>query len=119
MLNAYRHLLEKVKGLPHKEEHLSWDTLKQAIETAEQKASILEVLTEQEMLQVQKDLKADLEQTAEYLVDFEKDAGDFIKMEWEALEGFLMQKSEELADPTELMVLRMRLAAAMEQPKTY
>lgn len=119
MLNAYRHLLEKVKGLAHKEEHLSWDTLKQAIETAEQKASILEVLTEQEMLQVQKDLKADLEQTAEYLVDFEKDAGDFIKMEWEALEGFLMRKSEELADPTELMVLRMRLAAAMEQPKTY
>lgn len=117
MLTAYRHLLETAKDFAFKTEQATWDHLGHAIENAEQKAAALDVLTEKELLQVQQDLKADLKQTATYLNDFEQDATAFIKMEWDTLEAFLIQKSEDLADPTELMVLRMRLMAAMDKPK--
>lgn len=115
MLTAYRHLLETAIEFAFKAELATWDQLEHAIDHAEQKASALEVLSNQELLEVQKDLKADLEQTALYLNDFEQDASDFIKMEWDTLEAFLIQKSEDLADPTELMILRMRLMAAMDK----
>lgn len=115
MLIAYRDLLEAAKEFAFKAEQTTWEALGHAIENAEQKISALEVLSAQEVAQVQQDLKADLEQIAEFLNHFEQDASDFIQMEWHVLENFLIQKSADLADPTDLMVLRMRLMAAMEK----
>lgn len=117
MLTAYRHLLNSAKEFALKTEMATWDTLGHAIDNAEEKASELEVLTQQELNQVREDLKADLQQTAEYLNDFEQGVESFLEMEWENMEAFLIQKSEDVADPTTLMVLRMRLMAAMN-PET-
>ncbi len=116
MLAAYRHLLNTAKNFAHKTEKVTWEALQHAVENAEQKTTALEILTEQEISQVQQDLKADLEQTAGYLTDFEQEAADFIQMEWHTLEDFLIRKSEELADPTDIMILKIRLMAAMEKP---
>ena len=116
MLEAYRHLLETAKEAAFKAEQATWETLGKAIDQAEQAVAALTVLTDQEMTQVQQDLKADLTQVAEVLNDFEEDALSFAKMEWHTLEDYLVQKTAEMADPTDMMILRMRLMAAFNHP---
>ena len=113
MLEAYRHLLETAKEAAFKAEQATWETLGKAIDQAEQTVAALAALTDQEIQQVQQDLKADLTQVAVVLDDFEEDASAFAQMEWHALENYLTQKTAEMADPTEMMILRMRLMAAL------
>lgn len=115
MLIAYRHFLEVAKEAAFKAEQATWETLGKAIDRVEEKASALEVLSDIEIQQVQQDLKADLIQLAETLETFEEDAKSFIEMEWETLENYLSLASKEMADPTTMMILRMRLMAAMQK----
>ena len=87
----------------------------EGIEKAEQADHALAELTAQEFKQVQEDLHADLMQTAEYLSEVEQGIEEFIEMDLPLLEKILIDKALSLADPTEITVLRMRLAAAMDE----
>lgn len=113
MLAAYRYLLEKAKEELIKADMKTWDLLGQAVESIEQKESVLEELTDEEMVQVRKDLKADLEAVAENLNDYQQGVENFLEMELPVLEQFLEEKALSLSDPTDLMLLRLRMNAAM------
>jgi len=114
MLTAYRQLLEHAKEQAIIAEQKTWEVLGKAIATAEQADHGLAQLSKKEFNQVQKDLQADIETVAEYLADVEQGVEDFVTMELPVLEQILIDKALSLGDPTELMVLRLRLAAAME-----
>lgn len=115
MLTAYRTLLNHAKEFVIKAEDKTWTNLGKAIEKAEQADHALSDLTAKEFKQVQDDLHADLMQTAEYLSEVEQGIEEFIDMDLPLLEKILIDKALTLADPTEITVLRMRLAAAMDE----
>ena len=114
MLQAYRSLLEQAKSFVLQAEDKTWKTLGEGIEKAEQADHVLADLTAKEFEQVQQDLHADIMQTAEYLAEVEKGVEEFIDMDLPVLEKILIDKALSLSDPTEITVLRMRLAAAMD-----
>ncbi|BBN60317.1 MULTISPECIES: hypothetical protein [Hydrogenovibrio] len=115
MLEAYRYLLEKAKEELIKADMKTWELLGQAVENIEEKESILEELTDEEMEQVRKDLKADLEAVAENLSEYQQGVENFLEMELPILESYLEEKALSLADPTDLMLLRLRMNAAMHK----
>lgn len=115
MLHAYRTLLNSAKEFVIKAEDRSWTLLGETIEKAEQADHALAELTKKEFKQVQEDLHADLMQTAEYLAEVEQGIEEFIEMDLPLLEKILIDKALSLADPTDITVLRMRLAAAMDE----
>ncbi|MBD3820876.1 MAG: hypothetical protein IE914_01230 [Thiotrichales bacterium] len=115
MLEAYRYLLEKAKEELIKADMKTWELLGQAVENIEEKESILEALTDEEMEQVRKDLKADLEAVAENLSEYQQGVENFLEMELPILESYLEEKALSLADPTDLMLLRLRMNAAMHK----
>lgn len=114
MLNAYRTLLNHAKEQAILAEYKTWQLLGHAIEKAEQADHDLTDLSEKEFNQVQKDLQADVMQVAEYLAEVEQGIDEFIDMDLPVLEKILIDKALSLADPTDITVLRMRLAAAMD-----
>lgn len=115
MLHAYRTLLNHAKDWAFKTENATWDTLGHAIEKAEQADHALAELSAKEFSQVQQDLQADIEKTAEYLSEVEQGIDEFLEMDLPLLEKILTDKALSLADPTEITVLRFRLAAAMDE----
>ncbi|HBQ44301.1 MAG TPA: hypothetical protein DD716_01410 [Thiomicrospira sp.] len=115
MLSAYSYLIENAKQAVIKAELKSWDLLGKTIMTIEEKESVLEELTKEQLEKVREDVYNDCMQLAEYLNDLEQGVEQFISMEWEQLEGFLLEKSNQLADPTDLMVIRMRIMAVMNK----
>ena len=115
MLVAYRTLLNHAKEFVIKTENKTWETLGEGIEKAEQADHALAELTAEEFKRVQEDLKADLEQTAEYLAEAEQGVEEFIEMDLPILEKYLADKALTLADPTNITLLRYRLAAAMDE----
>lgn len=115
MLSAYRHLLEQAKEGLIKADMQTWDLLGEAVDKVSTKSQELSVLTEAELNQVQTDLKADLQATAEHLNDFEKGVMEYLEMDWWALEELFKEKAFSLADPTEITILRMRMMAAMSE----
>lgn len=115
MLHAYRTLLNYAKEKTIAAETATWALLGKAVKKAEQTDHDLVELSEKEFKQVQEDLHADLMQTAEYLADMEKGIDEFLEMDLPVLEQILMDKALSLADPTEITILRLRLAAAMDE----
>ncbi|WP_028487198.1 zinc ribbon-containing protein [Thiomicrorhabdus chilensis] len=115
MLHAYRTLLNFAMRTAISAENATWSLLGKAIEKTERADHELGELTEKEFKQVQEDLQADLMQTAEYLADMEKGIEEFLDMDLPVLEKILIDKALDLADPTEITILRMRLAAAMDE----
>ncbi len=114
MLKAYRSLLEHAKETAIQAEQKTWQLLGKAVEKAEQTDHDLAELTAKEFEQVQEDLHADMMQVAEYLSEVEQGVEEFITMDLPLLEKILIDKALSLADPTEITVLRLRLAAAMD-----
>mgnify|MGYP000503400629 FL=1 len=114
MLTTYRRLLNHAKEFAITAENKTWTTLGEGIEKAEHADHALEELTKKEFNQVQEDLHADVMQVAEYLSEVEQGVEEFIDMDLPVLEKILIDKALSLADPTEITVLRMRLAAAMD-----
>jgi len=115
MLTAYRTLLNHAKEFAIKAENKTWKSMSDGIDKAEQADSAFAELSAEEFKQVQDDLKADLDQTAEYLADVEQGAEEFIDMDLPVLEKYLTDKALSLADPTNITLLRLRLAAAMDK----
>ncbi|GKT12525.1 MAG: hypothetical protein ISEC1_P1503 [Thiomicrorhabdus sp.] len=115
MLEAYRTLLNHAKESALIAEQKTWQVLGHAIDKAEQADYALAELTSKEFEQVQQDVHADIMQTAEYLAEAEQGVEEFISMDLPILEQFLIDKALSLADPTEITVLRLRLAAAMDE----
>ncbi|BCN94023.1 hypothetical protein THMIRHAM_18080 [Thiomicrorhabdus immobilis] len=115
MLKAYRTLLNHAKEFVIKAENKSWEALGESIQKAEQADHALAELSAQEFKQVQDDLHADLQQTAEYLAEVEQGVEEFIEMDLPVLEQYLADKALSLADPTNITLLRYRLAAAMDE----
>lgn len=115
MLKAYSHLLETAKQLVLKTEIKTWNSLSKAVHTAEEKHSKLVELSKEQIVQVKEDLDADLKQVSEYLNDVEIGVEEFIEMDSAILENILLEKCNQLADPTELTILRIRLFSAMEE----
>lgn len=115
MLKAYRALLNHAKEFAIKAENKTWETLGEGIEKAEQADHALAELSAEEFKRVQEDLQADIQQTAEYLSEVEQGVEEFIEMELPVLEQFLTEKALTLADPTNITLLRYRLAAAMDE----
>ncbi|MDX1796221.1 MAG: hypothetical protein R3219_05785 [Hydrogenovibrio sp.] len=115
MLAAYRFLLEKAKEEGLKAELATWDLLEKAVESIEEKGSVLEELTDEELEQVRKDLKDDLNQVAEHLEEYNEGLESFLEMELPILEKYLEEKALSLADPTDIMLLRLRMNAAMHK----
>lgn len=115
MLKAYRALLNDAKEFVMKAENKSWNTLGESIQKAEQADYALAELSAKEFKQVQDDLHADLQQTAEYLAEVGQGVDEFIDMDLPILEQYLTDKALSLADPTEITLLRYRLAAAMDE----
>ncbi len=114
MLEAYRTLLKNAKESAILAEQKTWQALGSAIEKAEQADHDLAELTAKEFKQVQEDLNADVMQVAEYLSEVEQGIDEFLTMDLPLLEKILIDKALSLADPTEITVLRLRLAAAMD-----
>lgn len=115
MLKAYRTLFNHAKEKAVIAEYQTWQHLGHAIEKAEKADHDLAELTEKEFNQVQQDLHADIMQLAEYLADVEQGVKEFLDMDLPVLEKLLIDKAMSLSDPTEITVLRMRIAAAMEE----
>ncbi len=115
MLEAYRTLLNHAKESLISTEQKTWQLLGHAIEKAEQADHELAELTSKEFEQVQQDVHADIMQVAEYLSEAEKGVDEFISMDLPLLETVLIDKALTLADPTDITLLRMRLAAAMDE----
>ncbi|WP_019557652.1 zinc ribbon-containing protein [Thiomicrorhabdus arctica] len=115
MLKAYRTLLNHAKESLIYTEQKTWQLLGQAIEKAEQADYALAELTSKEFEQVQQDVHADVMQAAEYLSEAEKGVDEFIHMDLPLLETILIDKALTLADPTDITLLRLRLAAAMDE----
>jgi hypothetical protein len=114
MLHAYRTLLDFAKRKAIAAENATWSLLGKTVQKAEQADHDLSELTEKEFRQVQEDLQDDLMKTAEYLNDMEKGIEEFLDMDLPVLEQLLIDKALTLADPTEITILRLRLAAAMD-----
>ncbi|VAW49045.1 hypothetical protein MNBD_GAMMA04-901 [hydrothermal vent metagenome] len=114
MLKAYRNLLQHVKESAIQTEKKTWQALGSAVEKAEQTDHAIAELTTKEFEQVQEDLNADIMQVAEYLSEVEQGVEEFLTMDLPLLEKILIDKALSLADPTEITVLRLRLAAAMD-----
>ncbi len=114
MLEAYRTLLKNAKESVILAEQKTWQVLGSTIEKAEQADHDLAELTAKEFKQVQEDLNADVMQVAEYLSEVEQGVDEFLTMDLPLLEKILIDKALSLADPTEITVLRLRLAAAMD-----
>lgn len=115
LLAAYSHLLEQAKESLIRADMKSWDLLGKAVEQVQEKESVLEQLSEKQLEQVREDVKNDLFQVAEYLNDFGQGVEEFIEMDLPVVENYLQEKALSLADPTDLMVLRLRLSAAMSE----
>lgn len=115
MLEAYSHLLETAKKLVLKTEIKTWNSLGKAVHSAEEKHSKLLELSKEQIAQVKEDLDADLKQVSEYLNEVEIGIEEFIEMDIAILEEILLEKCNQLADPTDLTILRIRMLAAMEQ----
>jgi len=115
MLKAYRTLLNHSKEFVIKAESKTWETLGESIEKAEQADHALAELSAKEFRQVQEDLQSDLKQTAEYLSEVEKGVEEFVEMDLPLLEKYLTDKALTLADPTNITLLRYRMAAAMDE----
>lgn len=113
MLAAYRYLLEKAKEEALKTQLATWDFLGKAVESIEEKESVLEELTDEQVEQVRQDLKADLFQVAEHLSEYQQGVENFLEMELPVLEKYLEEKALSLSDPTDIMLLRLRMNAAM------
>lgn len=113
MLQAYRYLLEKSKEELIKADMKTWELLGQAVENIEEQESVLEELTDEQVEQVRKDLKADLEQLSEHLSEYQQGVENFVEMELPILENYLEEKALSLADPTDIMLLRLRMNAAL------
>jgi len=114
MLDAYRALLKSAKESAILAEQKTWQVLGNAIEKIEQTDHDLAELTAKEFQQVQEDLNADIMQVAEYLSEVEQGVDEFLTMDLPLLEKILIDKALSLADPTEITLLRLRLAAAMD-----
>ena len=114
MLAAYRHLLEQAKDSIWKAEFKSWDTLKKAIWEFEREGAHLQALTQQQWQQVQEDVENDIDQLAEYLEEFNQGVESFLEMDLPLVESYLEEKALSLSDPTDIMILRLRLNAAMQ-----
>jgi hypothetical protein len=114
MLEAYRALLKSAKESAILAEQKTWQVLGGIIEKTEQADHDLAELTAKEFKQVQEDLNADVMQVAEYLSEVEQGVDEFLTMDLPLLEKILIDKALSLADPTEITVLRLRLAAAMD-----
>jgi len=117
MLTAYRHILEKAKESLIKADMKSWDLLGKAVHKVEEKESVLEELSREEVVQAQEDVKADIFQLAEYLEEFNEGVESFIEMDLPVIEKYLEEKALSLSDPTELMILKLRITAAMNSEK--
>lgn len=115
MLNAYRTLLSHARDKAMIAEYKTWQVLGHAIEKAEQADHDLAELSTKEFAQVQKDVQDDVMQLAEYFADVEQGVQEFLDMDLPVLEQLLIDKAMTLADPTNITVLRMRLAAAMDE----
>lgn len=115
MLTAYRTLLNHAKDKAMLAEYKTWQVLGHAIEKAEKADHDLAELSEKEFEQVQKDVHADIMSLAEYFDDVEKGVHEFLDMDVPVLEQLLIDKALSLADPTDITVLRMRLAAALDE----
>jgi len=114
MLKAYRSLLQHAKETAIQAEQKTWQLLGKAVEKAEKTDHDIAELTAKEFEQVQEDLHADMMQVAEYLSEVEQGVEEFLTMDLPLLEKILIDKALSLADPTEITVLRLRLAAAMD-----
>ena len=114
MLDAYRALLKSAKESAILAEQKTWQVLGNAIEKIEQTDHDLAELTAKEFQQVQEDLNADIMQVTEYLSEVEQGVDEFLTMDLPLLEKILIDKALSLADPTEITLLRLRLAAAMD-----
>jgi len=119
MLKAYRTLLNHSKEFVIKAESKTWETLGESIEKAEQADHALAELSAKEFRQVQEDLQADLKQTAEYLSEVEQGVEEFVEMDLPLLEKYLTDKALTLADPTNITLLRYRMAAAMDENPVF
>lgn len=115
MLKAYRTLLNHAKASLISAEQKTWQLLGHSIEKAEQADHALAELSRQEFEQVQQDVHTDIMQAAEYLSEVEKGVDEFITMDLPLLETILIDKAMTLADPTDITLLRLRLAAAMDE----
>ncbi len=113
MLAAYKYLLEKAKQSMISNEMKSWDLLGRAVHSIEEKGSVLEELTREQLDQVRNDVQVDIGLVAEYLEDFNQGVEEYIDMELPVLENFLEEKAMSLSDPTAITVLRLRMQAAM------
>ena len=114
MLTAYTHLIETAKETILKAEIKSWDLLGKAVHSAEEQHENLLELSQDQLQQVKQDVHQDLMQVAEHLSDLKLGIEEFITMDVAYLENILLEKCNQLADPTDLTVLRMRMLAAME-----
>lgn len=115
MLTAYQHLIEDAKETILNVEIKSWDLLGKAVHSAEEQHENLLELTQEQLQQVKQDVHQDLMNVAEHLSEVKLGIEDFITMDVAYLEEILLEKCNQLADPTELTVLRMRMLAAMEK----
>ncbi len=115
MLTAYQHLVENAKQTLLQAEIKSWGILGQTVRSAQEEHSKLVELTKEQIEQVKEDVYQDLMQVAEHLNDVEKGIEEFIEMDIAILEDILLKKCNQLADPTDLTILRMRMMAAMEE----
>ncbi len=115
MLTAYQHLIEDAKETILNVEIKSWDLLGKAVHSAEEQHENLLELTQEQLQQVKQDVHQDLMNVAEHLSEVKLGIEEFITMDVAYLEEILLEKCNQLADPTELTVLRMRMLAAMEK----
>ena len=113
LLKAYNTMRETLKSVWHEAEEKALPGLKQALETAEQKASDLGELSREEIQRLSDYLKRDLQEAAEALADNSLKLAEWLEFDTELAESRLGEWAAQVADPTLVALERLREQARL------
>ena len=100
LLKAYNVMRAALKSAWQEAEGKALPSLKQAIETAEQKASDLGELSREEIQRLSDYLKRDIHEAADAMADNSKQLADWLEFDAELAESTLTGWVAQVADPT-------------------
>jgi hypothetical protein len=115
--HAYALLLKKAQQAAREAGEDALKAMYRAIDAASEKEEALAALTRQELDEIKKTLKADLEAIARYFEEVGEGMEEILTADAAYLEEKFLEASEQLADPSILQLARMRLIDAARLEK--
>jgi hypothetical protein len=118
LLKAYTEMRATLKSAWHEASDKALPTLRQALDTAEQKASDLGELSREEIQRLSAYLNRDIRDAAEALADNSKQLAEWLEFDTELAESKLTQWVAQVADPTTVELELLREQARLGEWRT-